>query len=60
MNPQERREYAQLLNDLALDFAERLIAERERHEREMRLLRSTLDRKNFEIRNLKEELEGRD
>ena len=59
MNPTERQELAQFLNDLAIDFAERLAAERARHEQANRLLRGTIDRYANEIRELKREGEKR-
>ena len=57
LSPEDRRGYAQLLNDLALDFAERFNEARDRHEQEMRLLRGTLERQQGEIRDLKKQLE---
>lgn len=51
-NPQERREFAQFVNDLGLDFMQRLADERARHEQEERLLRGTIDRLREENREL--------
>ena len=59
MNPQERRERAEEILDLAMAAAARIAEVEERHAAQERLLRGSLERKQIEIKELRRELAGK-
>ena len=57
MNPIERREFAELVNDLTIDMVARLNDAIRRHAEQVKLMEGTITRLNFQIRELTRQLE---